>query len=58
MLCEVCETAKNTGKDRSDMKVDTFEKKHSLPLGTIRSEIGKETRGDKMIGTIRKETNK
>lgn len=42
-------------KDRSDMTVGTFEKKHGLPPGTIRNPDGRDTRSDKKIGTIRKE---
>jgi hypothetical protein len=45
-------------KDRSDMKVETFERKHGLPPGTIRNDDGRDTRGDKKIGTVRKENNK
>ena len=45
-------------KDRSDMKVETFEKKHGVPPGTVRNVDGKDTRGDKKIGTIRKEKSK
>ena len=45
-------------KDRSDMKVETFEKKHGMPPGTVRNADGKDTRGDKRIGTIRKEKSK
>lgn len=40
---------------RSDCRVDTFEKKNNLPPGTIRNPNGRDTRGDKRIGTIRKE---
>ena len=47
-----------TRKTRSDCTVKTFEKKEGLPPGTIRNENGRDTRGDKMIGTIRKEANK
>jgi hypothetical protein len=45
-------------KDRSDMKVDTFERKHGLPPGTVRNDDGRDTRGDKRIGRIRKEKGK
>ena len=41
-------------KTRGDCTVDTFEKKHGLPEGTIRNSDGRDTRGDKTIGTIRK----
>lgn len=47
-----------TKKDRGDMRVDTFEKKHGMPPGTVRNPDGKDTRGDKKIGTIRKEREK
>ena len=56
---------KNTGgeimafrKTRSDCTVGTFEKKHGLPAGTIRNKNGRDTRADKLIGTIRKENKK
>lgn len=42
-------------KTRSDCTVGTFEKKHGLPPGTIRNKDGRDTRSDKLIGTIRKE---
>ncbi|MGC4120443.1 MAG: hypothetical protein QM765_38865 [Myxococcales bacterium] len=42
-------------KDRSDMKVGTFEKKHDLPPGTVRNPNGRDTRSDKRLGTIRRE---
>ncbi|MGH9941257.1 MAG: hypothetical protein ACRD9R_02730 [Pyrinomonadaceae bacterium] len=45
-------------KDRSDMTVGTFEKKHGLPPGTVRNTDGRDTRSDKQIGTIRKERAK
>lgn len=45
-------------KDRSDMKIGTFEKKHGLPPGTIRSKEGRDTRSDTKLGTIRKRPNK
>lgn len=41
-------------RDRSDMKVGTFEKKHGLPPGTIRSKQGKDVRSDARLGTIRR----
>jgi hypothetical protein len=37
------------------MKVCTFEKKHGMPADTIRNDDGRDTSGDKKIGTIRKE---
>lgn len=42
-------------KTRSDCTVGTFEKKNGLPAGTIRNKDGRDTRSDKLIGTIRKE---
>ena len=45
-------------KTRSDCTVGTFERKHGLPPGTIRNENGRDTRSDKLIGTIRKEAEK
>lgn len=43
-------------KDRSDMKVGTFEKKHGLPPGTLRSKEGKDIRSDARLKSIRKTT--
>lgn len=43
-------------KDRSDMKIGTFEKKHGLPPGAMRSKEGKDIRSDARLGTIRKKT--
>jgi len=45
-------------KTRSDCTVGAFEKKHGLPFGTIRNKDGRDTRSDKKIGTIRKESEK
>lgn len=42
-------------KDRSDQTVGSHERKHGLPPGTIRNKDGRDTRSDKLIGTIRKE---
>ena len=47
-----------TRKTRSDCTVGAFEKKHNLPAGTIRNKDGRDTRSDKLIGTIRKESKK
>ena len=44
-----------TRKVRSDCTVGTFEKKNDLPAGTIRNPNGRDTRSDKLIGTIRKQ---
>lgn len=43
---------------RSDCTVGTFEKKNHLPPGTIRNRDGRDTRSDKLIGTIRKNDSK
>ena len=45
-------------KTRSDCTVGTFEKTRGLPAGTIRNPDGRDTRSDKLIGTIRKEQEK
>lgn len=45
-------------KTRSDCRVGTFEKTRGLPSGTIRNENGRDTRSDKLIGTIRREAEK
>ena len=45
-------------KTRSDCTVGAFEKKYGLPAGTFRNPDGRDTRSDKLIGTIRKEANK
>jgi len=45
-------------KDRSDMKVKTFEEKHGVPPGTVRNKDGGDTRGDKLLNTIRKDAKK
>ncbi|WP_340005840.1 hypothetical protein MHH52_28510 [Paenibacillus sp. FSL K6-0276] len=47
-----------TRKTRSDSTVGAFEKKTGLPPGTIRNADGRDTRSDKLIGTIRKEADK
>lgn len=51
-------TTKKARKDRSDMTVKTFEKKHGVPPGTVRNPDGRDTRSDKQLGTIRKEAAK
>jgi hypothetical protein len=51
-------TTKKARKDRSDITVGTLEKKHGLPPGTIRNPNGRDTRGDKKLGTIRKQAVK
>lgn len=45
-------------KDRGDMRVGTFKKKHGLPPGTIRNPDGRDTRSDKKLETIRRENEK
>jgi len=40
------------------MKVGTFEEKHGMPPGTVRNKDGADTRGDKLLKTIRKESKK
>jgi hypothetical protein len=42
-------------KDRSDIKVGNFEKKHGLPPGTIRSKNGRDIRSDARLKTINKQ---
>ena len=41
-------------KTRSDCTVKSFEKKEGLMPGTIRNPNGRDTRGDCLIGTLRK----
>ncbi len=41
-------------KDRSDMRVGTFEKKHGLPPGTLRDKKGRDIRSDARLRTVRK----
>ncbi len=45
-------------KTRSDSTVGSFEKTRGLPAGTIRNKDGRDTRSDKKIGTVRKESEK
>ena len=45
-------------KDRSDIRIGTFEKKHGLPSGTIRNPNGRDTRSDKKLGKVRKGAKK
>jgi hypothetical protein len=45
-----------TRRTRSDCTVGTFEKKHGLPPGAIRNKNGRDTRSDKTIGAIRRES--
>lgn len=43
-------------KLRSDCTVGTAERKLGLPPGTFRNKNGRDTRSDKKIGTIRKQS--
>ncbi|MDY0277092.1 MAG: hypothetical protein RBQ97_03305 [Acholeplasma sp.] len=43
-------------KIRSDARVGNVEKTRGLPPGTFRNSNGRDTRSDKKIGTIRKES--
>lgn len=45
-------------KDRSDMRIGTFEKKHGLPPGTIRNKKGRDIRSDAKLGNVRKSLKK
>jgi len=45
-------------KIRSDIKVGNLEKKLGVQPGTIRNPDGRDTRSDKKLGTIRKESEK
>ena len=45
-------------RDRSDIRVGRFEKKHGLPKGTIRNPDGRDTRSDKRLETVRREAAK
>ncbi len=49
---------KKPRKVRSDKQVGNLEKDLGLPPGTIRNEDGRDTRSDKLVGTIRKEKEK
>jgi hypothetical protein len=51
-------TTKKARKDRSDMTVETFEKKHGVPPGTVRNPDGRDTRSDKTLKTIRQQAGK
>ena len=41
-------------KDRSDITVGEFEKKHGLPHGTMRSTSGRAIRSNCKLGTVRR----
>jgi hypothetical protein len=45
-------------RDRSDMKVGTFERKHGLPPGTLRSKEGRDIRSDAKLKSVRKTARK
>jgi hypothetical protein len=45
---------KKSRKVRSDATVASLEKRPGMPSGTIRNPDGRDTRGDKKLGTIRK----
>lgn len=45
-------------KIRSDATVGTVEKSRGLPAGTIRNTNGRDTRSDKKVETIRKQSTK
>lgn len=45
-------------KIKSDCTVGSLEKNLGLPAGTVRNKDGRDTRSDKLIGTIRKEASK
>ena len=45
-------------KTRSDCTIGTFEKKEGFAPGTMRNPDGRDTRSDKLIGTVRKESQK
>jgi hypothetical protein len=40
------------------MPVETFEKKHGVPPGTVRNPSGRDTRSDKTLKAIRKQSAK
>lgn len=45
-------------KIRSDCTVGSMEKRYGLPAGTIRNPNGRDTRSDKLVGTIRAQAEK
>lgn len=57
-LIKALEVEFMTRKIRSDCTVGTLEKKYGLPAGTIRNKDGRDTRSDKLVGTIRKEAER
>lgn len=49
---------KKPRKVRSDKQVGNLEKDLGLPPGTVRNADGRDTRSDKTVGAIRKESKK
>ncbi len=45
-------------KVRSDCTIGSLEKKLNLPAGSFRNKDGRDTRSDKLVGTLRKEYSK
>jgi hypothetical protein len=45
-------------KARDNKRVGNLERDLGLPPGTVRNKDGRDTRSDKKVGTIRKETGK
>ena len=43
---------------RSDGRIGTLEKKLGIPAGSFRNPNGRDTRSDKLLGTLRKEAQK
>lgn len=43
---------------RSDCTIGTLEKKLGIPAGSFRNANGRDTRSDKLLGTLRKEAKK
>lgn len=43
-------------KTRSGCTVETYEKKHDYPKGTIRNPDGRKAKKDKTIGALRKQS--
>lgn len=43
---------------RSDIKIGNLEKKLGIPAGSFRNTDGRDTRSDKLLGTLRKELEK
>lgn len=43
---------------RSDCTIGALEKKLGIPSGSFRNQNGRDTRSDKLLGTLRKEAKK